>query len=311
MATWMSALLFIMPAFVHAKSIALIYNKQLPVFVQFAESLATQLPTQGHRLLSIDLNDYATGDDANRFDLIIIAGTDALQRVRYKPPGTPMWVVLTSKDAYQQSEMDLRRGHRTVSAIYHDPPPLRQLALAKQLQPGIRQVGYLYAAGNTKDAEALQEAGKQLGLNIIAMPVSTHADLPATLISVLQRSDVLLANADPQIYNSQTIKTILTAAYRQDKTLIGSSPAFVKAGSLATTYTPIHHIVADVLKWTATLQNNAPVALPLAHYPQEFEVLVKTDVAHSLGLNAPSSEELKKHIQAIDAMPRTSAGGKP
>lgn len=303
----------LLPVFSHAKSIALVYNEEQAVFVQFAEALAGPLAAQGHTLTPIHLTDYlpATSDPKQSFDLTLIAGNEALQVVRAMPPNTPMWATLVSREAYQQSLQALQRGHPHVSAIYHDPPPFRQLALAQRLQPGIRQVGYLYGPAHADEAQMLVQAAEKLGLTVVAMPVSTTADLPATLISVLQRSDVLLANADPQIYNSQTIKTILTAAYRQDKTLIGSSPAFVKAGSLATTYTPIHQIVEEVLSFTSRWQNGHPVQLPLAHYPSDFEVLVKTDVAHSLGLNTPGVEELKRQIQHTEQQNRFNAGALP
>ena len=71
------------------------------------------------------------------------------------------------------------------------------------------------------------------------------------LTKVLASADVILAMPDPMIFNNGTIHNILLAAYREERPLIGFSPAYVRAGALAAVYsTPqqIAHQIAETIQ---------------------------------------------------------------
>lgn len=289
-----------------AHTIALVFNDEQEVFQQFGQELLVELQALNHQTLLIHPR-KVTGDFGDA-QYIIAAGSEALNATLSQTPKIPVWSVLISKNAFEEISKNHASQHIDIQAIYHDPPALRQMLLAKALLPSLTTVGYLYRSHNEAEQMSVAQAAKNTGLSVYALPIGSSAELPSALISVLQKSDTLLANADPLIYNSQTLKTILTAAYRQDKTLIGSTPAFVKAGSLATTYARSADIVNEIREWAKTLSASNPPALPPSHYAYEFDVMIKADVARSLGIPAPNTGELKKKIKLQEQEIKKQAG---
>src|SRR5690554_8109085 len=56
------------------------------------------------------------------------------------------------------------------------------------------------------------------------------------LVHLLRDNSALVGIYDNELYSPENIKTILISAYRQNIPLIGPSAAYLKAGSLASTY---------------------------------------------------------------------------
>lgn len=107
---------------------------------------------------------------------------------------------------------------------------------------------------------------------------NTHDSRP--LHAVLKNSDVLLGLDDPDLYNSQTAKNLLLSSYARQVALIGPTIAFVRAGSLASTY-------SDQSDWLAILDHllDQPTsAWPRTLYPARFKVSSNAQVARSLGI---------------------------
>ncbi len=133
------------------------------------------------------------------------------------------------------------------------------------------------------------------GLNLREQAVGALT-LPEALHELLQISEVLLALPDSAIYNDSTILNILLTTYCSGVPLIGFSPGFIKAGALfAVSSTP-----AQIAAQAATLirQFGESNSLPAAQYPQEFEVTINEQVAHSLGLPIKTSSKLSHEIKA-------------
>eukprot|EP01032_Pedospumella_encystans_P026470 gene26469-29906_t len=109
---------------------------------------------------------------------------------------------------------------------------------------------------------------------------------PSTLFTglktVLDDADVLLAVADPQVYNSATISNILLATYRARVPVVAFSPAYVKAGALLALYSTPRQIGVQAGALARGVLQGGPV--PASQYPQEFSVAVNEHVARSLGL---------------------------
>lgn len=277
--------------------IALVYNGGQEVFQQFAEALSPLLRAQGLTLDHHDSRNWPGGEppaSLQSADLLIAAGAESLALLARKPPNTVVLAVLLSRQQFEQHQPLFTE--RQLSAIYQDPPVRRQLQLAKLLIPGLNRVGYLYQPNESQQLAAVQRAAKTLSLTLVAQPVASENDLPPALVSVIGQSELLLASANSSLYNRYTIKTILTAAYRQEKVLIGSSPAFVKAGSLATTYSSVQHIAVQVHEWINALPDTGPVILPSAGYARYFDLSLNPDVARSLDIRLPDNDTLLRAL---------------
>ncbi len=299
--------------------IALVLNGQQEIFQQFADTLSPRLTAQGFTVSQHDVNQWSTTPAAGSLqknDLLIAIGHDAAARLANVGPQTAVLCVLLSRQQYQSVKPRLLDASRVLSAIYQDPPASRQLHLAALLLPAAQRVGFLYQDDDPAALTELQQLIQQRNGQLQARLVPGNSDLPAALVEVIERSDFLLASADAALYNRYTIKTILTAAYRQEKVLIGSSPAFVKAGSLATTFSTVQHIARQVDEWLAVHPPGEPIRLPAADYARYFDVSVNTDVARSLNIPLPSREELMQALSAqtqpapkVSLLPQRGIGG--
>jgi hypothetical protein len=166
-----------------------------------------------------------------------------------------------------------------LSMLWSDPPPGRQLRLTRILLPQVKRVGVLYDSHSEFLLKELRQAARTLGLEVVTERWdNTHDSRP--LQTLLKNSDVLLGLDDPDLYNPKTAKNLLLSSYARQMALIGPNAGFVKAGSLASTY-------SDQSDWLAILDDlldQPPATWPRTHYPPRFKVASNAQVARSLGI---------------------------
>ncbi|KJH74499.1 ABC transporter substrate-binding protein [Pseudomonas gregormendelii] len=166
-----------------------------------------------------------------------------------------------------------------LSLLWSDPPLERQLRLIRILLPQAKRIGVLYDQHSEFLIKELRQAAAPLRMEIVAEHWDDIND-SRPLQSLLKNSDVLLGLDDPDLYNPKTVKNLLLSSYSRQMALVGPNAAFVKAGSLASTY-------SDQNDWLAVLDrllDRSPATWPRTHYPDRFKVLSNPQVARSLGI---------------------------
>ena len=166
-----------------------------------------------------------------------------------------------------------------LSLLWSDQPLDRQLRLTRLLLPHAKRVGVLFDSHSEFLLEELHQAAHSLGLEVVTQRWDNTND-SRPLQTLLKNSDVLLGLDDPDLYNPKTAKNLLLSSYARQMALIGPNPGFVKAGSLASTYSD----QSDWLEILNELLDRPPTTWPRAHYPQHFKVLSNPQVARSLGI---------------------------
>jgi ABC-type uncharacterized transport system substrate-binding protein len=169
----------------------------------------------------------------------------------------------------------------SVSAVFLDQPPARQLDLIRLALPDARSVGILVSGQSKGYVSALEAAARERGLQLVSSVMEKDGLYPA-LQSLLPDIDVLLALPDPVVFSSETAGSILTAAYRRQVPLAGFSSAYGKAGALLALYstpTQVGTRGGELLR-----QVLAGRPLPQPQSPREFTLEVNQNVARSLGL---------------------------
>ena len=101
---------------------------------------------------------------------------------------------------------------------------------------------------------------------------------------------VLLAVPESVIFNSETLHNILMTTYRHEQSVIGFSAAFVRAGALATTFSTIDDIAAQLEEIVHDFASSGDLATE--QFPRYFDVVVNDSVAKSLNLVV--GEEVKR-----------------
>ncbi|MBN3861235.1 ABC transporter substrate-binding protein [Pseudomonas frederiksbergensis] len=166
-----------------------------------------------------------------------------------------------------------------LSLLWSDPPLDRQLRLTRLLLPEARRVGVLFDSHSEFLLKELRQAAQPLGLEVVTERWdNTHDSRP--LQALLKNSDVLLGLDDPDLYNPKTVKNLLLSSYARQLPLIGPNAAFVRAGSLASTYSD----QSDWLKILDELLDRPSHTWPRTLYPQHFKVLSNPQVARSLSI---------------------------
>lgn len=166
-----------------------------------------------------------------------------------------------------------------LSLLWSDPPLDRQLRLTRLVLPEARRVGVLFDSHSEFLLKELHQAALPLGLEVVTERWDNTND-SRPLQALLKNSDVLLGLDDPDLYNPKTVKNLLLSSYARQLPLIGPNAAFVRAGSLASTYSDQR----DWLKILDELLDRPSSIWPRTLYPQHFKVLSNPQVARSLSI---------------------------
>ncbi|MBF6027126.1 ABC transporter substrate-binding protein [Pseudomonas sp. P115] len=191
--------------------------------------------------------------------------------------GPPTLVLRISRLQAQQRLGTTQHAH--ISLLWSDPPLDRQLHLIATILPQARRIGVLYGADSEFLLPELRQFAAPMGLEIVTQRWDSIYD-SRPLQTLFRNSDVLLGLDDPHLYNSKTAKNLLLSSYAQQLPLVGPNAGFVRAGSLASTY-------SDQTDWLAVLDrllDHPPASWPHSLYPEHFKVVGNPQVARSLGI---------------------------
>lgn len=166
-----------------------------------------------------------------------------------------------------------------ISLLWSDPPLDRQLRLIIGILPQARRIGVLFGTNSEFLLRELRQYAAPMGLEIVPQRWDNIND-SRPLQALFKNSDVLLGLDDPDLYNPKTAKNLLLSSYARQLPLIGPNAGFVKAGSLASTYSD----QTDWLNVLDRLLDRAPSNWPRSLYPDHFKVVGNPQVARSLGI---------------------------
>ncbi len=229
-----------------------LYKRLVPTFAAFRTELA-----QRRRLVLVAIGPVALREAAaRRCDCVVIAAFTSSQVWRAVMGALPP------------------ARARAMTAVYAEPAPADQVRLAALLYRRPVRVAAILGPDTafllpslTGQAEVLQ-AGSNDNLGDV--------------LARIGHSEVLLALPDSAIYNPENIRNILLSTYRRKQGVIGFSADMVKVGALATTYSEIEDINAQVAEMAAGFV--ASGELPAPQFPHYFRTAINEGVAGSLDI---------------------------
>lgn len=237
-------------------------------------------------------------DAAGTPRVLLLLGSSALIHATRDSPPVPGIVLFMEKERF----LEQRLHHpMPLTALYHDAPLVRQALLGRQILPQAKSFAVLASPGNEAGMAADLAYLASLGLQGHVFVVDSPARLMNALSRALLHGEFLLATPDTLIYNRSTIKHILLTAYRQNRVLIGPSRPYVRAGALATSYTPLEDYIAEAAEMIReTLRDKAP---PAPRYPRTFRIEVNQQVARSLNIVLADESSMIPPILEREAPP--------
>lgn len=214
--------------------------------------------------------------------LFVTLGADALKQVLTRDVRVPVLAALIPRSSVERVRKESGNKAATVTALYLDQPFGRQLDLLGLALPAAKRIGVLWGTESVQQQPMLLPALNARGLSLVSGSVALNGSLFGGLKAVLDDADVLLAIADPQVFNSATISSILLTTYRARTPVLAFSPAYVKAGALLSLHTTPAQVGLQAATMVRSLLQGG--ALPPPQYPTDFSVGVNEHVARSLGL---------------------------
>ena len=241
----------------------------------FTQDLAQQRPDD--QVSFTPLSELPAPRDLPASTRLILLDLPGLDWRLQDAQGPPTLVLRISR---LQARQRLGNTHPAkVSLLWSDPPLDRQLRLIAHILPQAQRVGVLYESGSEFLLRELTQSAKPMGLEIVPQLWENTSD-SRPLQNLFKNSDVLLGLDDPNLYNPKTVKNLLLSSYAQQLPLVGPNAGFVRAGSLASTYSD----QADWLAVLGQLLDQPPANWPHTLYPQHFKVVGNPQVARSLGI---------------------------
>ncbi|WP_300627268.1 ABC transporter substrate-binding protein [Pseudomonas sp.] len=260
----------------------------------FTQALARQRP-EDHVSFSL-LKDLPAPSQLPVNTRLILLDLPGLDWRLQDAQGPPTLVLRISR---LQAHQRLGSAHpEKISLLWSDPPLTRQLRLIASTLPQARRIGVLYGADSEFLLPELHRYAAPLGLEIVPQRWDNTND-SRPLQALFKNSDVLLGLDDPQLYNPKTAKNLLLSSYAQQLPLVGPNAGFVRAGSLASTY-------SDQLDWLAVLDrllDHPPANWPSTLYPQHFKVVGNPQVARSLGIEQVDEAAVAARLAEGDKRP--------
>ena len=205
----------------------------------------------------------------SRPTLSITIGPEALRKGLAEARG-PVLSAFASSQVWHQA---VQGKKAKASAVFGEPAPADQLRLVELLYRRPTPVVAILSDDNVYLKPVLGQ--------VRIVPFAEGGDINRALSSV-QQAKVLLAMPDRAVFTTGNIRNILLSAYRRNQGVIGFSADMVKAGALATTYSEIEDINAQVAAMAE--QYVATGQLPGPQFPRYFRTIVNEPIARALGI---------------------------
>lgn len=268
------------------------YQQVVQALRQQLDHRCAQSCTPNYKLQVIDSADVDSDPDA---DLLVTIGGDATELVARLPGRSAhlygfipyrMWMDLKSCCGIDE------KRH---SAVFIDQPLLRQLRLVRLIDPRAERVGVLLGPSAVTAESTLQAAAEAVGMQAAVTHVESVDGLGRRMRDLTDVVDILLALPDADIYNRNTIYSILLSSYSAGVPVIGYSKAMVNAGAAATAY-------------AAPADAGRSIADAIAHYIQtatlpppaagaDYSVAVNQNVIRSLRLSVFDENTIARELQ--------------
>jgi hypothetical protein len=236
-----------------------------------------------------------------RRSIYIAVGPNALRSLLVQNVDGLIVSAFTSSQAYRAIVEGAPERHPTLTAVYAEPSPAVQLRLISMLYKKQIHVGVILSAKTAHLEPSLTRAAAQAKLQLTIETFGASDNLNRVL-NRLSDVPVILTTPDSAVYNGENLRNILLTTYRSNQAVIGFSTALVKAGALATTFSEIEDVGAQVDEIIADYETSGRIPEPL--FPKYFSTAVNVDVARSLNIVVDESVKDFSHKPA-------QAGRKP
>ena len=273
-----------------AVQVVLVSSEAGGAYVEAVRSMRAELERAG--LPAQDVVEFALADlpPEGRLSprLFVALGTRAAATLAERDLQTPLLSTLLPRSAFERQARSSTRKPSLQVGLVLDQPAWRQIDLLHLAFPQAKRLGLMWGADSRVEAAELISAASSRALKPISPFVEADQPVFPALKRILEDADVLLAIADPQIYNSASLQNILLATFRARLPTLGFSAAYVRAGSVLGLYTTPTQIGLQAAALVRSML--AGRVSPALQFPTEFTIGVNEQVMRSLGLSLDAGQ---------------------
>lgn len=219
---------------------------------------------------------------------VLLMGPAALRQGLLSGLRGPVLAVVTSAQAQQvlQSQPQVREWPAGWTVLCTDTAMAAQVQLAVQLLERRGTLGVVLSDQSAHLERSLRLAAQDQNLNLQVERVNGIDGLVAVLPR-LSSTQALLAVSDSTLYTPDSLRVVLESTYRRGQPVLGFSTATVTAGTLATAYSEVSDLAADIGEWVERQRDPGPGSLPAGEmrHARYWRVKINDSVARSLGMN--------------------------
>ena len=164
-------------------------------------------------------------------DLVITVGSPATILIKERKPELPL-IFSTVLNPETSGIIDESDSNHMITGASLDIPIDIQFQKFKMIYKDIRKIGVIYTDQTEALIENAREVAPELGLELVALKISSDREVPIALDSLCRVVDGIWTTADDLIYTPQATKFMILVSLRNQKPIMGFSPSFVKSGAL-------------------------------------------------------------------------------
>lgn len=210
----------------------------------------------------------------------IALGPAALRATIRADLNAPVVSLFTSSQSYVDILDQARANRPQITGIFAEASPAHQMELIARLFGRRVAVGVLISENTEYLVGVLKASAQDVNLELDIQRVRPDEPVVRALTR-LSSAAALLIVPDPALYRAATLRDVLESTYRRNQPVIGFSSATVAAGTMATAYSTVDDVIAQL---DEVLHSIGSGRLPPPQFPRYWRVAINENVARSLNI---------------------------
>jgi ABC-type uncharacterized transport system substrate-binding protein len=271
--------------------IHLCYEKNIKTHLEYIAAYKKEIKKAGLNVTYIESSpeNLEHPENLEAVDYIVSVGVRAAKKHFSAGYNKPTFYSLLPKNSLP-AEDQLKKLACQPKCVFSilDQPVKRQFDLITHVLPQRTNIGVLY---DTQSEAVVKEMPRLTGLYKIKLNkvrFDKSSSLLANLSPILEKSEVLFAIPDPEIYNRRTARSIILTTYHKKIPIFGYSEAYTRAGALFSLHSSPEQFARQDVE---ILTNHSRFRYGVV-YPKYFTVSVNKTVARALHLQIDSASNL-------------------
>lgn len=255
-----------------------------------AKNIELSKLNKNHQINSVNLENWNHDPQVKLYIALGVKALEALQEENIQKP--VLTGLITSS---QWLEFKQNNSNSNFSAIFYDPDPEKQIALAKTLMPLTKSLGLLHSDQYQFERSAIVKAGERFDVSIKFSTNNSRDTFGRKYAELSHNNDGILLIPDRINFNVSSLPKAILTSYRQSKFIIGYSKGTVRSGALATSYTSSSDYIEDILVTAQTILKEP--SYQTSRFSSKFSVETNREVAKSLGITLPDNAALENIVR--------------